>query len=102
MSKDKYSVHWDGSESDADDSKLAAPNSSSKETGLPDHMLDSHHETLMKAEAIKNNPHIMKHLRPHMENKMAEMKKVAGLNDEKPAGKKHMSLDDMKAKAKTL
>jgi hypothetical protein len=42
--------------------------------------LDMHYKTLMDAEAVKGNPHIMKHLTPHMEKKMGHMKKITNLD----------------------
>lgn len=60
-----------------------------------DHELDMHYETMMKAEHIKNDPHIMKHLKPHMEKKMGHMKKIMG-------GEKITSIDGLKKKAKEL
>lgn len=91
MSKDKYSVHWDGTEGSHDSSQPVAV-SSEKEHGLPDHTLDRHHTTLMDAHAIKQNPHIMKHLKPHLEKKAADMKilmseTVAGNPDVSPEHK---------------
>ena len=46
---------------------------------LPEHELDAHHKTLMDAEAIKGNPHIMKQLTPHMMKKAGHMKKIMSI-----------------------
>jgi hypothetical protein len=94
MSKDKYSVHWDGSEDEHHGEVLAKP--AGQEKGLPEHILDQHHETMMKADAIKANPHIMKHLMPHMEKKMAAMKKTMGEHE------KITSIDQIKEKSKKM
>lgn len=95
MSKDKYSVHWDGSE-ECDESMMHPTPKGKTEPGLPDHILDNHHDTMMKAEAIKANPHIMKHLGPHMAKKAEQMKKVA--DSHAPV----KSMDELKAKAKKI
>jgi hypothetical protein len=55
---------------------------------LSEHELDMHHRTLMDAEAVKGNPHIMKQLQPHMEKKMGHLKKIMTMDDLKAVAKK--------------
>lgn len=112
MSKDKYSVHWDGSEEmDGDEGQVMPARQRKEPSGLPDHILDNHHDTLMKAQAIHNNPHIMKHLQPHMEKKMADLKiamnaKPGGSASEMPEHEspkgKITSIKGLKEKAKSM
>lgn len=53
-----------------------------------EHELDMHHKTLMDAEAVQGNPHLMKHLKPHMEKKMGHMEKIMSLAQLKAVAKK--------------
>lgn len=46
-----------------------------------EHELDMHYDSLMKAEAVKGNPHIMKHLKPHMEKKAGHIKKITSIDE---------------------
>jgi len=50
--------------------------------------LDMHYNHLMKAEAVKGNPHIMKYLKPYMEKKSAMHKKIMSIDDIRKAEKK--------------
>jgi hypothetical protein len=52
-----------------------------------EYALDNAHKTLMDAENIKGNHHMMKHLKPHMEKKMGAMKKIMSIADLKKAAK---------------
>lgn len=63
--------------------------------------LDKHHKTLMDAQAIKDNPALMAHLKPHMEKKMKHMKGVMGVKDRKSGGP-ITSIEGLKAKGKSL
>lgn len=78
-----------------------APPAPEQDIEMPsEHELDMHHDTLLKAEGIKANAPLMKHLKPHMAKKMGQMKAVMG---EAPAAPKPItSIDGLKAKAKTL
>lgn len=49
-----------------------------------EHELDMHYETMMKAQKIKKDPHIMKHLGPHMDKKMEHMQSMMGEHSAKP------------------
>ena len=53
-----------------------------------EHELDMHYDTLMKAEAVKGNPHIMKHLKPHIAKKSTAHKKIESIADIREASKK--------------
>lgn len=66
------------------------------ESHIPtEHELDSHHDTLVKAEKIRADHGLMKHLGPHMEKKMAHAKAaMKGM----AVGKE--DFDGMKARAK--
>lgn len=75
-------------EGSAMEEKMESPADEAKEAPS-EHELDMHHDTLMKAEAIKGNPHIMKHLGPHMAKKMGHMQKIT-------------SIEGLKAKAKSM
>jgi hypothetical protein len=70
--------------------EMSEPKSEEMKEPLSEHELDMHHDTLMKAEAIKGNPHIMKQLKPHMVKKMGHMKKITSLEDLKMVAKKKM------------
>jgi hypothetical protein len=52
-----------------------------------EHELDMHYETLMKAEAVKGNGNIMKHLGPHMEKKKGHIKKITSIAELKRVAK---------------
>lgn len=64
-----------------------------------EHELDMHHKTLMDAESIRGDAHIMKHLKPHMEKKMGHMKKVMGMKEK---ASPITSLEGIRAKEKSL
>lgn len=64
------------------------PMDSKEHKELDEHELDMHHRTLMDAEAVKGNAHIMKQLKPHMEKKMGHLKKIMTLDDLKEVAKK--------------
>lgn len=88
-----YSVAYDGTNSGDGDGPMpssvshdSSPDSTSHE--LHENVLDSHHETLMKADAIRGNDHIMKQLKPHMEKKMGAMQKILSIDGLKKAAKK--------------
>ena len=59
--------------------EAAEPTETEQKDAPAEHELDMHYKTLMDAEAVKGNPHIMKHLTPHMEKKMGHMKKITSL-----------------------
>lgn len=90
---DKYSTNVDATAAEAVASKkLEGPRVEGVEDDgekLSDHELDMHHDCLMKAEAVKGNPNIMKQLGPHMEKKMGHMQKIT-------------SIAGLKAKAKAM
>jgi len=79
--------------------EMSEPASESAKEPPAEHELNMHHETLMKAEQIKNDPHIMKHLKPHMEMKMKHMKQVMG---EHSMPEKITSIEGLRKKEKTL
>lgn len=89
-SKDKFSTNVEGSP--AEEMRESAAMEAKEPPN--EHELDSHHDTLMRAEKIKNDPHIMKHLKPHMEKKMGHMKSVMG--------EKITSTDGLRKKEKSL
>jgi len=60
--------------------EMTEPASEEAKEPLSEHELDMHHDTLMKAEAVKGNPHIMKQLKPHMAKKMGHMQKITSLD----------------------
>lgn len=93
-SKDKYSTNVEGSPAE----EMSESHAEEMKEAPSEHELDMHHDTLMKAESIKSNPHIMKHLEPHMAKKMGHMQK---LGIQAPAGK-ITSVDGLKAKAKSM
>jgi len=55
------------------------------------HELDMHHRTLVDAEEIRNDPHIMKHLVPHMQKKATALKMAM---NKSPAGSAMAMPDD--------
>lgn len=65
-----------------------------------DQELDDHHSILMKAEGIKANKGLMKHLQPHMQKKLAHAKAALGKAAEPK--KKFKSLDDVKKHASKM
>lgn len=90
-----YDVNYDGTDKGHEKSAMPVPHSESADSGsgpamLHENVLDSHHDTLMKADAIKGNPHIMKQLKPHMEKKMGHMKKILSIDGLKAAAKEKM------------
>ncbi len=91
MSKShNYSVDYDGTAKDGGDgysSPAKVSEDKTEHTGLADSVLDSHHDTLLKAEAIKNNPHIMKQLKPHIEKKMGMTQKILSIDQLKKVSK---------------
>lgn len=88
--KDMYSTNVEAdAEELMDDTGKEAP---------AEHELDMCCETMMKAEKIKGDARMMKHLRPYMAEKMKHMKGVMG--EEAPS--KITSIEGLKAKAKTL
>lgn len=64
---------------------------------MSEHELEMHHDTLMKAEHIKSQPHVMKQLKPIMEKKMGHMK---SLMSEGYGGEKIDSIEKLKHAAK--
>ena len=93
--KDPYSTNQEGSP--AEEMSESAEVEAKEPPG--EHELDMHHETLMKAEKIKSDKGLMKHLRPHMAMKMKHMKGVMGIAVQ-PV--KITSIDGLRAKEKTL
>lgn len=97
--KDMYSTNVEGSPAE----EMAESASVEAKEPPSEHELDMHHETLMKAQKIQKDPHIMKHLRPHMAMKMSQMKgvmKSAGAKEPMPA--KITSIDGLKDAYKKL
>ena len=94
--KDSYSTNVEGSPAE----EMAESASVEAKEPPGEHELDMHHETLMKAEKIRGDKHIMKHLMPHMAKKMAHMKNLMGAVGA-PA-EKITSIDGLKAKAKSM
>lgn len=92
MKKGKMLVEGSAAEEAAE-----SPAEEAKEP-LQDHELDMHHDTLMKAEAIKGNPHIMKQLKPHMEKKMGHMKKITSMDELKKVAKEKSMDEAMKGR----
>ncbi len=85
-----YSVDYDGTDKGDDSHGLTSQPSVHDSGGghqLAESVLDSHHDTLMKAEAIKGNPHIMKQLKPHIEKKMGVTQKILSIDQLKKVSK---------------
>lgn len=61
---------------------------------VPDeHELDMHMNDILRAEGVKANHKIMKHLKPHMEKKMEQMKKITSIDELKRVAKQK-SMED--------
>lgn len=75
----KKSMYPEGS---AQEEMAESPAEEAKEPPS-EHELDMHHDTLMKAESIRSDKHLMKHLQPHMQKKMQHLKMAVNKN---PAG----------------
>lgn len=93
--KDMYSMNVEGSPAE----EMAESKSEEMKEAPSEHELDMHHEALMKAEGIKANAHLMKHLEPHMAKKMEHMKKLMPMA---PAKEKIKSIDGIKEAYKKL
>ena len=62
-------------------SSLEGPRVIDEDKPPEEHTLDMHMNDLLRAESVRANSKIMKYLKPHMEKKMGEIKKITSLDE---------------------